>query len=191
MKKLGIVSGITGAIIASVIFIEGGFTNDPYDPGGKTKYGITEQVAREYGYKGNIEDLTKEEATDIYNTLYVVSPHFDKVVEINPAIGHKLIDAGVNVGTARVSIWFQRALNSLGSNIKEDGVIGTSTLNAYRTLESRRGKVKTCELILKILDGYQTSYYLTLNSSRYITGWLDKRVENIPLTQCSVYNPPN
>ena len=49
-KKKVTSASIIGAILASVIYLEGGYTDDPDDPGGKTKYGITERVAREYGY---------------------------------------------------------------------------------------------------------------------------------------------
>ena len=193
-KKIVSSTSLIGAILASVIFVEGGYTNDPYDAGGETKYGITERVAREYGYTGSMQDLSLETANEIYSTLYVIQPNFDKFVEINPAIAHKLIDAGVNVGTARVSIWLQRSLNTFSRKgadyplIKEDGIIGKNTINAYKALEQKRGKERACTLVLKALDGYQTNYYTSLEQySRYIVGWIDKRVENIPLDQCREY----
>ena len=37
--------------------VEGGYSNDKYDAGGETKYGITEEDARKYGYKGRMRDL--------------------------------------------------------------------------------------------------------------------------------------
>ena len=187
--------GIIGAILASVIAVEGGFVNDPRDPGGKTKYGITERTARNYGYTGRIEDLTKEQAEKIYEVLYVREPNFDKVIELSPAVAHKLIDAGVNVGTSRVSLWFQKSLNALsryGSDyplIREDGMIGKDSLKAYESLIQLRGPSKACKLMIKALDGYQTYYYLSLSQhSRYLTGWLDKRIGNISMSQCDNYN---
>ena len=188
-------AGLISAIIASVILLEGGYTNDVSDPGGKTKYGITERVAREYGYTGEMKDLTVEKANEIYSTLYVLDPGFDKFVTLNPAIAHKLIDAGVNVGTARVSYWLQQSLNSFSRNgqdyplIKVDGKVGPATVNAYKALEKRRGKELACSLVLKALDGYQTSYYISLDKyNKYLVGWLDKRIENIPLSQCKNYD---
>lgn len=188
-------AGLISAIIASVIFLEGGYTNDPGDPGGKTKYGITEKVAREYGYTGSMKDLSLHQANEIYSTLYVLDPGFDKFITINPAIAHKLIDAGVNVGTKRVSYWLQYSLNSFSRDgmdypkIKADGIIGTATVNAYKSLEKKRGKELACSLVLKALDGYQTSYYISLDQyNKYLVGWLDKRIENIPLSQCKEYD---
>ena len=37
--------------------IEGGYSNDPQDPGGETMYGITARLARAYGYTGAMRDL--------------------------------------------------------------------------------------------------------------------------------------
>lgn len=195
MNKKITSSVLVGSILASIIFYEGGYSDDPDDPGGKTKYGITERVAREYGYLGAMEDLTQEQANRIYTELYVDQPHFNLLLEINPAVGHKLIDAGVNVGTMRVSTWFQQALNSYSRNgkdypkISEDGIIGKKTLEAYQALEKKRGSTKACELIIKALDGYQSTYYLKLSAyAKYTVGWIDNRVGNIPLDQCREYN---
>ena len=194
-KKQVSISALIGAMIASIVYIEGGYTDDPYDPGGETKYGITEKTAREFGYTGEMKDLPLDLATTIYKKLYVEQPRFDQFVEINPAIAHKLIDAGGNVGTARVTLWLQQALNVFSRNGKDypviemDGILGPKTISAYKALEQTRGKVKACTLVLKTLDSYQANYYLSLTKyDRYITGWIDKRVENIPLDQCEEYN---
>lgn len=197
-RKIVISASLISAIIAGVISVEGHYSNDPYDPGGQTKYGITEKVARDFGYKGEMKDLSKAKANEIYTSLYVLEPNFDKFAPLNPAISHKLIDTGVNVGTARVSIWFQKALNAYSRDgadypvIKEDGVLGTNSLNAYKALEKKRGRVKACTLVIKALDAYQASYYLSLTQyNRYVTGWMDKRIGNVPLDQCSEYTLSN
>ena len=49
-----------------ILLVEGGYSNDKNDKGGETKYGITKEIAREYGYTGNMRDLTKATAQKIY-----------------------------------------------------------------------------------------------------------------------------
>ena len=50
---------------------EGGYVNNPADRGGATKYGITQAVARENGWNGNMKDLPLEFAKSIYKTILV------------------------------------------------------------------------------------------------------------------------
>ena len=45
---------------------EGGYSDHAADPGGKTRYGVTEAVAREVGYKGDMRDLSLDLAKRIY-----------------------------------------------------------------------------------------------------------------------------
>lgn len=194
MKKLA-ASALIGSILTSIIYLEGVYSDDPDDAGGKTKYGITERVAQEYGYTGAIEDLTKEKANEIYTELYIKQPGFDRVLTLSPAVAHKLIDSGVNLGTMRVGRWFQEILNKYSRDGKDypkisiDGIVGYKTIEAYKGLIKVRGSVKACELVLKGLDGYQTTWYLSLERyAKYTVGWVDNRIGNVPLSQCKEYN---
>jgi len=45
--------------------VEGGYTNDENDRGGKTTWGITEEEAREFGYAGDMRNLTKDFAKSL------------------------------------------------------------------------------------------------------------------------------
>lgn len=190
-------TGIAGIIISAVLYLEGGHVNDLRDPGGETNYGITEKVAREYGHTGPMIELTKEFATNIYIHGYLEKPNFDLVLEHSPAVAHKLVDAGVNVGTYRSSLWFQRALNTLNrdgkdyANVLTDGRIGQGTMRAYAALEEKRGPVKACELVIKLIDAQQATHYMNLpNLRQYTVGWVDHRVGNVPLSQCTKYEGP-
>ena len=62
-----------------LIYVEGGYTDDKYDKGGKTKYGIIEVEARKYGYKGLMKDLTLEFAKEIYFKKYFIKNKLDKI----------------------------------------------------------------------------------------------------------------
>lgn len=188
-------AALVAAVVGGVFAIEGGYVNDPNDAGGATNHGITEQVARQNGYAGPMQSLPKGMAQEIYVTSYIEQPKFDRVLAVSPAVGTKLVDAGVNAGPGRASRWLQQSLNDLSRAgrdyppIKVDGAIGRNTLNAYAALEKRRGRVKACELTLKLLDGYQTAHYAQLAqgaaNASFIVGWLDHRVGNVPLARCA------
>ncbi|AHI60141.1 endolysin [Erwinia phage Ea9-2] len=190
-KAVGGIGGVAAAIIAAVFAVEGGYVNDPKDPGGETNHGITKQVAQQNGYTGAMKDLTMEMAGSIYYKDYIEKPGFVPMIDVSPNVTWKLVDAGVNTGTARPSRWFQTGLNSLSRGGKDypqinvDGKVGSGTIAAYKSLQKLRGKVKACELMLKSLDGQQLGYYMSLtNLSQYTVGWIDNRIGNVPYSNC-------
>lgn len=192
----GAVGAIVGAILFAVFSMEGGHVNDPGDPGGETNHGITVAVARAHGYEGAMKDLPKDVARQIYYQSYVVAPGFLPLVQIQPVVAHELIDTGVNTGTGRASRWFQQSLNTLSRGgrdypqIAVDGVIGPNTLAAYQNLERVRGRIKACEMTLKLLDAHQAMHYAGLTSlSQFVVGWVDHRVGNVDPKLCGSYLP--
>lgn len=192
MKKLawGGISAAAAAIISSVVYIEGGYVNNPKDPGGETNHGVTVAVARQNGYTGSMRDLPVEFAQEIYYHDYIVKPNFLPMVEIQPAVAHKLVDAGVNAGPARPSRWFQQGLNALSNDGKSypqtnvDGKVGSHTIQTYQALEKARGRIKACTLMLKMLDGYQMQHYVSINNPTFTVGWIDHRIGNVPASAC-------
>lgn len=184
VSGIGGITGIIGAIVLSVFALEGGYVDHPSDPGGVTMHGITENVARANGYKGPMKDLPKEVAADIYSRQYVYGPKYDKIIELSPAIGHKLVDAGVNIGPEKETKNLQKALNALNGgktpDIKEDGVIGLGTIAALVQLQQRLGTRKACVLVIRLLDAQQTVHYMELKRLRVFTvGWIDHRIGNV------------
>lgn len=105
---------------------EGGYSDHKDDPGGKTRYGITEAVAREVGYRGDMRELPLDLAQRIYKDRY-----WDAVqAEHLPAdIRYAVFDAAVNSGIAQAAKWLQRACG-----VKDDGVIGPQTIRAANAL---------------------------------------------------------
>ena len=178
------------AIIAAVLNLEGGYVNNPKDPGGETNHGVTVAVARENGYTGSMKDMPVEFAQGVYYNQYLVQPGFYPLVQIQPALAEKLVDAGVNTGTARPSRWFQQSLNALSNNgksypqINVDGKVGPQTIQTYQALERVRGRVKACQLMLKLLDAYQATHYLNINNPTFTVGWIDHRIGNVPPEKC-------
>ena len=179
------------AIIAGAFAVEGGFSDHPDDPGGKTNHGITEQVARDNGYQGDMRDMPQEFAQQVYTQRYIAGPGFTPVIAASPAVGEKLVDAGINAGPNRSARWFQEALNQLSRGgadyprVTVDGQIGPQTVGAYHALERKRGRTKACELVLKLMDAQQGAHYMRLNQSAFIVGWADHRLGNVPLARCA------
>lgn len=184
------------AIVAAVVAVEGGYVNHPSDPGGATNYGITERVARQHGYAGNMRDLPREEAERIYAESYIRAPGYEPIVDSSPALGKEIIDTGVNAGSSRASLWFQESLNHFNSrgrlypDVSEDGQVGPRTIAAWELLKRRRGKKLACELMLKSMDAKQAQHYMRLgrNNSKFedfMTGWFRTRIWNVPLSECA------
>lgn len=190
-KVLGGTSGAVAAILAAVFAMEGGYVFDKNDPGGETNHGVTKEVALAAGYTGSMKDMPQGVATEIYITSYINNPGYDKVIALSPAVGQELVDTGVNVGPGRSSRWFQTALNAVSRDGKDypkvtvDGKIGPGTISAYSGLQRVRGKVKACELVLKLVDAQQAQHYMSLTKlSMYTPGWVDHRIGNVPLSKC-------
>ena len=190
-KKIG---GVVGIILAAVFAVEGGYVNDPRDPGGETNHGITKKVAVSHGYNGSMKELTQEAAATIYYKDYIEKPGFVPMLELSPAVAEELVDTAVNTGASKPSRWFQTALNSLSKGgvdypiIAVDGKVGPSAIASYRGLQKARGKVKACELTLKLLDSQQAVYYMGLTKLNvYTAGWVANRIGNVPLSKCKAY----
>ncbi|CAJ8753606.1 secretion activator protein [Burkholderia pseudomallei] len=112
-------SGFDDAFIA-LVGNEGGYVDNPKDPGGATRWGITERVARASGYAGPMRDLPLETAKAIAKRLYWDPLHCD---EYDPRIAFQLLDANYNGG--HVVLWMQQA-----TNVKADGILGPQTIAA-------------------------------------------------------------
>ncbi|MFV0357741.1 MAG: glycosyl hydrolase 108 family protein [Bacteroides thetaiotaomicron] len=174
---------------------EGGYVNHPNDPGGETNYGITKNVAMANGYYGPMRDLPRDYAWSIYYDQYVKNPGYEVLLAHSPAVVEELVDTGVNTGVSRSSTWFQKALNSLNRGGKDypmvtvDGKVGKQAVAAYAALERKRGRVKACEMVIKLVDAQQAAHYMSLSKlSDFTPGWVDHRIGNVNLDKCKL--PP-
>lgn len=107
---------------------EGGFSDHSADPGGKTRYGITEAVARDVGYRGDMRELPLDLAQRIYKDRY-----WDAMqTEALPAdVRYIVFDGAVNSGITQSAKWLQRACG-----VKDDGIVGPATIRAANSLAS-------------------------------------------------------
>lgn len=118
-----------------IIDREGGYVNDPDDPGGATKYGVTIHTMRRLGLDldgdGNVtasdvRRLNKDQATEIFLKHYYYAP---RIAELPPMLHASVFDMYVNAGTNAVKI-LQRLLRQMGEPISVDGGIGPQTIAA-------------------------------------------------------------
>ena len=58
---------------------EGGYSNNPSDPGGETMWGVTKVVARKYGYNGPMKQLPKATAEKIANAMSANYYHLEQL----------------------------------------------------------------------------------------------------------------
>lgn len=174
-------------MIDGILAREGGYVNHPSDPGGATNFGITLNVARANGFVGDMRNLTRDQARDIYYREYIVKPGFLGIAEIDPAVAEEVIDSGVNAGQKRAALWFQQALNVLNRrgvdyvDIAEDGIIGRGSIAAFQALRRKRGDSGARRLMLKALNGLQFMHYYGLAKGGtkfedFMPGWVDGRI---------------
>lgn len=155
--------------IDAVIDREGGdkYTDNPRDRGGPTRWGITEQVARAFGYAGAMALLPREIAEAIYKERYWTGPRFDQVALRDQALGEKLLDVGVNMGQAVAGRFLQRALNVLNQgasaypDISADGNVGPMTLSALEGLLRRRG-AEGAAILREMVEAQQRVRYMEI-----------------------------
>ena len=193
-KKTGVSAAVAG-IIGAVLLAEAGYVNHPSDPGGETNYGITKQVAVANGYYGPMKSMPKDFAWSVYYDQYLGKPGYDKLLPHSVAVVEELVDTGVNTGVSRSSTWFQKALNALNRGGKDyptiavDGKVGKQAISAYASLEKKRGRVKACEMVIKLVDAQQAIHYMSLTKlSDFTPGWVDHRIGNVNLEKCKL--PP-
>lgn len=144
---------------------EGGYVNDPVDPGGETNMGISKKA---YPYL-NIKELTKKDAKDIYFKDYWLKGKVSKVPEELRMI---YFDMVVNMGRARAVKILQTAVSAKGVRTEVDGGIGPKTIS--NTLKSGLEPDR--------LRSYRVKYYADLISrkpklEKYWFGWYRRALQ--------------
>ena len=178
------------AIIASTIALEGGYVNDPRDPGGETNNGITKRVAVAHGYTGPMRKLPDDVVHSIYYDTYLVAPGYEPLIAVDAAVTQELFDTTVNMGPARPSTWFQQSINILcGATLATDGRVGPGTIAAYRSCQAKLGASNLCIATLGNLDAAQGTEYARLvrvnpKLKVFYKGWIAHRVGNVDRRKC-------
>ncbi len=122
-------------IAREIVAREGGFVDDPDDPGGATKHGVTIHTMRRLGLDlsndgqidaDDVRRLTRADAERIFVQHYYARPGIDRLPDVLRA---SVFDMYVNAGANAVKI-LQRLLRQMGQDVAVDGVIGPQTAAA-------------------------------------------------------------
>ena len=84
---------------------DGGYTNDPRDPGGETKWGISKKAHPAL----DIKNLTLDEAFTIYKKEYYDAYSIVKLDDLEVALAVAIFDSGVNCGIGKASRWYSQS----------------------------------------------------------------------------------
>lgn len=174
-------------IINGVLDIEGEkYTDDPADSGGPTKWGWTKKALRDMGWFGDVRNLDRQTAFDLYYRRFVVNSGFEPIEVMSSKIFAELVDTAVNMGESWAGRFLQTSLNALNDSarvypdIVVDGKVGPNTTKAlkkYLDYRNDEGEV----VLLRALNCLQGARYLELaevapKNERFVYGWLNNRV---------------
>lgn len=124
-------------IARDIISREGGFVDDPDDPGGATKYGVTIETMRLLGLdldgdghvsKKDLRTLTRAQAERIFIEYYFKRPG---LAELPAILQASIFDMYVNAGQNAIKI-LQQLLTRMGFPVVVDGIIGPLTITAAK-----------------------------------------------------------
>ena len=152
--------------VSFILEQEGGYVNNPNDPGKATKYGISKKEYPDL----DIENITLEQAKKIYKRDY-----WDrcKCSFIPDSLSIALFDFAVNSGTKKAITYLQKALE-----VPADGVIGNQTISACNREPTKKVLEKYMDLRLDFL--------MSLKNWKYFGNGWGKRV-NRTKQMCEKY----
>ena len=168
-------------VVGNILRREGSrFTDHPKDRGGPTRWGITGPTLCEYreligGYvpqtdeeiRNTIQRLTKTEARDIYEKLYVERPRFGEIKY--PDLRALVIDSGVLHGRHRTARWLQGVVG-----VDVDGIVGSITLGA---VNGRHWRKTHKELLARRYQGFSDFVQDRPDQLIWLEGWVNRANE--------------
>ena len=152
--------GMFDYFIERVLAHEGGYVNDPRDPGQETRWGISK---RAYPHL-DIRNLTRAQAVDIYRRDFWQRVRGD---ELPREFAFQALDAAVNHGIGNAVRWMQRA-----AGVADDGVIGPVTLAAVQ-------RAQPADLVLRF-NAERLRFYAKLTTfGTFGRGWVNRVAGNL------------
>ena len=146
--------------IEVVLRHEGGYVNDPNDPGGETNFGLSK---RSYPNL-QIAALTRDQAMAIYKQDFWNPFPYENIPS---SVATKLFDLAVNMGSLQAFKLLQRAVRAVsGHPLLEDGRLGPTSLEAIRQC------AEPC--LLAALKSEAAGFYRGLKNPHFEDGWLNR-----------------
>ncbi len=147
---------------------EGGYSDHAADPGGKTRYGITEAVARAAGYPGDMRDLPIDLAKRIAFENYWTPAGCE---EWPAGIRFDVFDVAYNSGVATAVKMIQRAAFA-----EADGTLGPKTRLAVKATNPL--------VLLARINGARLAYLADLPTwPTFGKGWARRIAANLTRTE--------
>ncbi|MDF2868306.1 MAG: hypothetical protein K0S11_1776 [Gammaproteobacteria bacterium] len=168
--------------IATILLHEGHFVNNPHDPGGPTKFGISLSWLKQLGELDSriymdfdtnqdgildardISNLTEVAAMALYKTQWWDKYQYSQINV--QRLATKVFDLAVNMGSKAAHRCLQRALRAAGVQLEEDGILGPKTMAAVNQTDP--------VVLLAALRSEAAGYYRSLNKPFYEKGWLNR-----------------
>jgi lysozyme family protein len=162
---------------------EGGYVDDPTDPGGETNLGVTMATFQQCSHSllgidptsANLKALTGGQAGIIYKALYWDKTQGDAFDSQD--LANIVCDFYVNAGGHATSL-LQQVMKNLGANIVVDGSIGAASIQALTSLPQ--------DQVYQAYRQGRIDYYQQLGQKfpQFLTGWLN-RANSFPETLSS------
>jgi len=149
----------------SLIGNEGGYVDNPSDPGGETMYGVTKRVASQYGYTGSMKNLPLETAKSIAKKEYWDAHRCD---EVPYQIAFQIFDTAYNGGYP--DKWTQMAIGSRASGkLSDEDIQKINSMDIYK--------------VVMLFNAYRLMYYTSLKKSFKVFGggWANRIAHNMLL----------
>ena len=152
--------------LAQVLKSEGGYVNNPKDPGGETNMGVTKAAWSTWLKRtimpGEMAQLTHADIIPFYKALYWDKSYCN---QLPTGIDYMVFDASVNMGVGQSIRLLQKSLGCVA-----DGVIGPNTMKAINDAD-----VKT--LIDKFSAQKEMFYRSLATFATFGKGWLRRVAE--------------
>ena len=153
--------------IQIILKSEGGYVNDPDDPGGETNMGITKRDFPQL----DIVNLIVEQAKEIYKEKYWDSVKGNQIS--NQKVANQIFDFGVNAGTKRSIKKAQEVLKETFNVMVVDGIIGNQTVGTLNSFDSDLFVVK---FKLKRIE-YYTAIAKKASLRKFLYSWVKRTLE--------------